>query len=89
MDAQKKTPPASSEQIDQMEQLLCSMEDELQECYCEIGKAILETAETEGKKINSLVDHIIDIRKRLSELYEEEATRHAPDDGKAALDDQQ
>ena len=77
LDARKKEAPVvkeskpSSELISRTEQELSNMEEELQEYYCEAGKAILETAETEGRKINDLVDRIIDTKKKLLELRRE------------------
>ena len=61
----------SQDEIGRMEQELSRMEMNLYDSYCEVGKAILETAETEGRKINDLVDQIVDARRRLVDAKEE------------------
>lgn len=53
------------EEIQRAEQEIRRMEDDLLEAYCEVGKAILETAERENQKTNGFVDEIIAARKRL------------------------
>jgi len=50
---------------------LSKMEHDLHERYCEIGKGILETAEQENKKVNHLVDQIIETHQKLSEVKKE------------------
>lgn len=62
---QKSTP---EKQIRQAEEELKKMEEKLNLCYCEMGKAILETAETEGKKVNELVDRIVAAKRKLVDL---------------------
>lgn len=59
------------EEIAQMEEKLSHMERDLYEAYCDVGKTILETAELEGRRINSLVDEIIEARKALAALRQE------------------
>ena len=61
----------TQEEISRMEKDLSKMEDNLYEHYCEIGKRILETAEQENKKVNRLVDQIIETRQKLSEVKKE------------------
>lgn len=46
------------------------IETELNNIYCEIGKATLEIAEVEGKKVNRLVDEIISIKQELKNIQE-------------------
>lgn len=62
---------ATQEQIRQMEQELSKMEYKLYEEYCEVGKVILEKAERENRKINCLVDQIIETRRKLAEAKQE------------------
>jgi len=54
-----------------MEKDLSKMECALYEQYCEIGKGILEMAEQENKKINFLVDRIIETHQKLAEAKNE------------------
>ena len=56
----------SQDEIREMEKDLSKMEHELLEQYCEVGKGILEKAEMENKRANSLVDQIIETRQRLA-----------------------
>lgn len=37
----------------------------LVEKYCDVGKAILEKAEKEGREVNELVDELIEVKKEL------------------------
>lgn len=48
-------------ELEKMEAALCSY-------YCDVGKAVLEAAELEGRKANRLVDRIIATRRKLVEL---------------------
>ena len=50
---------------------LRQMEDRLREQYCEAGKLILEKAEQESRKVNSLVDQIISARRKLTARAQE------------------
>jgi len=61
----------TQEEISRMEKDLCKMEYALYEQYCEIGKGFLETAEQENKKINRLVDRIIETHQKLAEAKKE------------------
>ena len=56
-----------AEEIERMEKQLESMEERLQRQYCETGKAVLEIADSEQKEINSIVDEMIRLRKRIAE----------------------
>lgn len=61
----------SQEEIKRMEQELSKMEYDLYEQYYEVGKSILEKAEQENKRINDLVEQIIETRRKLSEAKQE------------------
>lgn len=61
----------SQDEINQMEQELVRMEIELNNFYCEAGKTILEKAEREERKINDLVEHIIETRRKLVDAKDE------------------
>ena len=63
--------PATQEKIKQMEQELSKLEHNLWKEYYEAGKGILEIAEQENKRINSLVDKIIETRRKLAETKQE------------------
>lgn len=67
-------PGIRQNEITQTEQELSRLEAALYDCYCEAGRAILEVAEAEGRKVNALVDSIVDTRKRLDALRHD-ATR--------------
>ncbi|QQO10974.1 hypothetical protein [Breznakiella homolactica] len=54
-----------------LEESLNSMESELHEKYCRIGKEILETVENENRNISTLVDMIIETRRRLASARQE------------------
>lgn len=56
-----------SKEIEHMEQQLEGMEARLQQQYCETGKAVLEIADNEQKEINSIVDEMIRLRRRIAE----------------------
>lgn len=58
----------TQEKILKIERELRKMEHNLYEKYCEVGKGILEKAEQESKNINSIVDQIIETRRKLVEL---------------------
>lgn len=61
----------AKDDISRMELELSRMESALYESYCEVGKTILETAETEGRRINEMVDRIIETKKKLAAIREE------------------
>ena len=61
----------TGKEIKQMEQELSRLEYELYEQYYEVGKGILEKAEQESRKINCLVDQIIEARRKLAEAQRE------------------
>ena len=67
MDQKSEGRPGSKQDIHRLEREIGRLEHALQESYSYAGKVILETAETEGRKINSLVDRIIEMRKQLVE----------------------
>lgn len=71
VDTRNSRPAASQDLVGRTEQELHALEDELYAKYCEVGKAVLETAEMEGEKINNLVDRIVETKKRLLELRRE------------------
>lgn len=50
------------------EKQLHRMERALYEAYCDLGKMVLEMAETEGERTNRLVDQIIEKRRQLMAL---------------------
>lgn len=52
-------------QLPQLEEALAKKEHELQELYYQMGKRILEIADGEQKTIDTLVDDIIGIRKKI------------------------
>ena len=68
MDGNRQIP---KDEIRELEKDLSKMEHELYEQYCEIGKVILEKAEMESKKVNSLVDQIIKTHQKLAAAKEE------------------
>lgn len=49
----------------ELEERLAILEDELNNHYCQIGKIVLEFANKKQPLINSLVDEIIAVRKKL------------------------
>lgn len=57
--------------IAQMEQQLAEMEKTLDQYYYEAGKSIIELAESESRKVNTLVDDIIATRQELVKLQQE------------------
>ncbi len=59
------------DEINRMEQELIRMEMELNDYYCEAGKTILEKAEQEERKINNLVECIIETRRKLVNAKDE------------------
>lgn len=63
--------PVTQEEIRQMEQELGRLEHDLYEQYCEVGKVILEKAERENRRINCLVDQIIETRRKLAVIEED------------------
>ena len=65
----------SQDEIGELEKDLSKMEHELLEQYCEIGKGILEKVEMESKKVNALVDQIIETRQRLATAKEEKCCK--------------
>lgn len=65
----------SQDEIGELEKDLSKMEHELLEQYCEIGKSILEKVEMESKKVNALVDQIIETRQRLATAKEEKCCK--------------
>lgn len=58
----------TQEEISKMEKELSKMELNLCDSYCEVGKAVLETAEQESRKINNLVDEIVEMQQKLVAL---------------------
>ncbi|MFV0399116.1 MAG: hypothetical protein ACK5LX_00675 [Oscillospiraceae bacterium] len=66
---QQKTGSSNPQrEIDRMEQEIGRLEHTLRESYSDAGKMILEAAETESRKINELVDRIVEMRRQLLEL---------------------
>lgn len=61
----KKGNCALQDEIYKIEQELVRMEMELNEFYCEAGKTILEKAEQQERKINNMVERIIETRRKL------------------------
>jgi len=57
--------------VKDLEEKVNKIEYELQKHYLEMGKSILEIAETEKKQIDYLTDSLIDARKQLSAMKEE------------------
>jgi hypothetical protein len=69
---QHKNKEFSKDEIKQMEQDLIRMEMELNDFYCEAGRIILEKAEQQERKINNLVDCIIETRRKLMNAKNED-----------------
>lgn len=65
------TKDCGQDEIRQTEEELIKLELELQAHYCQMGKSILELADTEQKAIGRLVDEIIKCRKRLARRRQE------------------
>lgn len=63
--------PVTQEEIRHMEQEVSKMEYDLYEFYCDVGKGILEKAEQENRKINGMVDDIIEARLKLAKAKRE------------------
>lgn len=59
--------------IKKTEEDIQSMKNELQQYYCEVGRAVLEIAEAGNKKVNNLVDRIIEAEIKLRELRKNES----------------
>lgn len=57
--------------IGQLEHLLAEKEQELQVRYCQLGKELLDFAESEQPGINLLVDELISLRHELSQARNE------------------
>lgn len=71
-------------QIARMEEELNLLESTLQRKYTDIGKSILELAESEKNEVNRLVEQIIDTKQKLSNVKGEIPcdgcmARNAPD----------
>lgn len=62
---------ATQDDITRMELELHRMESALNEAYYEFGKVLLEIAETESRKINKMVDEIIETEKKLAAVRQE------------------
>lgn len=54
-----------TDEVLQLEKLLTTQEIELQARYCQLGKQLLALAEDEQRRIDLLVDGIIDTHKKL------------------------
>ena len=54
------------DEIVRLEKTLSQLEADLQACYTDMGKSLMELAGQEQKRVNELVDGIIAARKRLS-----------------------
>lgn len=52
-------------ELTQLEEVLAKKEYELWALYCQMGKHILEIATAEQKNVDSLVDEIIEQRKKI------------------------
>jgi len=68
---QLEEPKTNRDDAERVELELSRMEAALYDSYCEIGKVLLETAETEGRRINKLVDEIIETKMRLAAIRNE------------------
>lgn len=68
MEKQSLETGVTREDENRLEREIEDMEKTLYESYCDVGKAVLETAETEGRKINDLVDRIIEKKRRLVDM---------------------
>jgi ribosomal protein L40E len=70
----------------QLEEALARKEHRLQELYCQMGKSILEIADSEKKTIDALVDDIIETRKKIvaikHDIQCQECMTYNPDDSK-------
>lgn len=66
-----KVKKPNREEALRLEKSLVKMELELQTCYSEMGKSLLELADGEQKRIDALVDRIIETRKRLTAVQGE------------------
>lgn len=60
-----------SSELTEAERELEKLEATLYDYYCDVGKAVLENAEAESRKINDLVDQIIEKRKKLVVMRQE------------------
>lgn len=58
--------------MEDIRQELEQLETSLAETYCEAGKALMEVAEIEGRKINRIVDQIVTLRRMLAAMRMEQ-----------------
>lgn len=66
-----KTWSERKDEIYQLELELSQMESALYDSYYEAGKLLLETAEVESRKINGIVEEIIETKKKLAAIRQE------------------
>lgn len=59
---------ASGEEIRRLELEILEIEQTLSEQYREFGKMMLDLADREGRKINRLVDNLVEARVALREI---------------------
>jgi hypothetical protein len=64
--------------IEQLESSLDKLEDVLNDTYSTFGKQIMEMAQLENRKINSVIDQIIEIKKQLYVLKKEDSPLCTP-----------
>lgn len=64
-------PAPEQPQIEQLEATLRALQESVTEHYCQIGKQLIEVANAEKVRIDSLVDQIIRIRHELAILRKE------------------
>lgn len=68
MDNPKENLPQTQQEVQLLEQDIEKLEQKLRETYCEAGITIMEAAELQIRRINSLVDKIIVQRKQLAQM---------------------
>lgn len=69
----KSTGSGQQEEVEAMEALLSTLQDELRQRYYETGKRLMEVAGMEQEAINRLVDEIIRTRRKLASLRKEKS----------------
>ena len=56
---------------EELEKSLGELEIELHDRYCQMGKSLMDLADSEGREIDKILDRIIDTKKKLSGIRRE------------------